>query len=170
MIYSYGGAGYDYWKFVFPAYVIGATGAMIGKSLLLIFSMPLSLSFALSLSLYFSSRINADPLVYFASAVNIIIYAPPEMAGVISSWTQVLAQVGGAIALGVMAAFETEDLTKWMESAGRTFWFVFGWSAAIGLQYVIFWRQPGTPAEEHELVRRRIEATGRGEGVIRAGV
>lgn len=65
-IYSYGGAGWDYWKYLFPAYVMGSTGAMI---------------------------------VYFGSAISVVVYAPPEMSGVISAWSQVVSQVGGAIAL-----------------------------------------------------------------------
>lgn len=59
-VYSHGGAGWDYWRWVFPAGVIGSTGAMI---------------------------------VYFGSVISILVYAPPEMSGVISAWTQVIAQV-----------------------------------------------------------------------------
>lgn len=132
-IYSYGGQGYDYWRYLFPAYVLGSAGAM---------------------------------LCYFASAVNIVVFAPPEMSGVISAWVQVVAQVSGAVTLAVQAAFETEDFADWMQSAGRTFWFVFAWVAVLGLQYVIFYTKPGTPEEEHELARKRIAETGKGEGVI----
>jgi hypothetical protein len=132
MIYSYGGQGYDYWRYVFPAFVLGSAGAMI---------------------------------TYFGSAISVLVYAPPEMSGVISAWTQVVAQVGGAVALAVQAAFETTDLADWMKGAGRTFWFVLAWIAVLGLQYVIFWRKPGTPVEEHDLARRRIAAKGMDEGV-----
>lgn len=105
-------------------------------------------------------------ITYFGSAISVLVYSPPEMSGVISAWTQVVAQVGGAIALAVQAAFETEDLADWMKSAGRTFWFILAWSAVLGLQYRILWRRPGTPAEEHEMARKRIAQTGKGEGVI----
>jgi hypothetical protein len=105
-------------------------------------------------------------LAYFGSAISVVVYAPPEMSGVISAWVQVVAQVGGAVALAVQAAFETEDLSNWMTSAGRTFWFIVAWVAVLGLQYRILWRRPGTPEEEHALARARIAATGKGEGVI----
>lgn len=107
-------------------------------------------------------------ITYFASAISVLVYAPPEMSGVISAWTQVVAQVGGAVALAVQAAFESEDLSDWMKSAGRTFWFILAWVAVLGLQYSIFWRKPGTPLEEHELARKRIQEKGKDVGVVEA--
>lgn len=95
-------------------------------------------------------------IIYFASAINIISYAPPEMSGVISAWTQVVAQVGGTITLAVQSAFEGQLLFNWMNSAGRTFWFIFAWTAALGLQYIVFYRNIGTPVEEHEKYKRAI--------------
>ena len=54
-IYSGGGNGYDYWRFCFPAYILGSVGAVI---------------------------------CFMASAINIITYCPPEMAGELDVFTQ----------------------------------------------------------------------------------
>lgn len=143
-IYSCGGQGYDYWRYLFPAYIIGSAGAMIGE-------------YTLRRSLI---------TVYFGAAVSILVYSPPEMSGVISAWVNVQAQIGGAIALAIQSAFETEDIADWMKGAGRTFWFMFAWVGFLGLQYIVFWKKPGTPAEEHELTRRRIAESGLDKGVV----
>lgn len=74
--------------------------------------------------------------------------------------------MGGAIALAVQGAFESKDPSDWQGSAGKTFWFMFAWVAVLGLQYSIFWRRPGSPAEEHALARKRIADKGISEGVV----
>jgi len=103
-------------------------------------------------------------ITYFASAINLISYCPPEMAGVAGAWTQVLAQVGGAVALAVQAGLQT-NLVDWRESSGRAYWFMVAWVAVLTLQYVIFYKTPGTPEEEHEAARRRIQESGKDEGI-----
>lgn len=130
-IYSDGGHGMDYWKYCFPGFILGSTGAM---------------------------------LTYFASAVNLISYCPPEMAGVAGAWTQVLAQVGGAVALAVQAGLQT-NLVDWKKSSARSFWFMIAWVGVLALQYVIFYKTPGTPEEEHAAARKRIADSGKDEGV-----
>lgn len=132
MVYSDGGRGMKYWSFVFPAFLLGSSGAIIS---------------------------------YFASAVNLISYCPPEMAGVAGAWTQVLAQIGGAICLAVQAGLQTNDLADWKQSSGRAFWFLVAWVAVLAITYVVFHREPGTPEEEHELARKRIKEAGIDEGV-----
>lgn len=77
------------------------------------------------------------------------------MAGVAGAWTQVLAQVGGAITLAVQAGFEGNTL-EWKSGAGRSFWFMVGWIVVLCGQYFIFYRVPGTSEEEHERARKRI--------------
>lgn len=102
-------------------------------------------------------------IVYFASAINIISMAPPEMAGVISAWTQVVTQIGATVTLAVQSAFEGKLLFSWMDSAGRTFWFIFAWTAALALQFVIFYRTNSTPQEEHAKFRKATAAEDSGQ-------
>lgn len=98
-----------------------------------------------------------QPLI---SRINIVSYCPPEMGGVIGAWVQVLAQVGGAVCLAVQAAFD-EDITNWKQSGARAYWFLLAWTAILCGQYAVFYKQPGTPEEEHEKARKRImESTG----------
>jgi hypothetical protein len=132
-IFSDGGAGMDYWRYCFPAYLLGSAGAVI---------------------------------TYFASAINFITYSPPEMAGVSGAWTQVLAQVGGAVVLAVQAGLEGTDLANWKISSARAFYFQIGWTALLAIQYVVFYKKPGTPEEEHIAARKRIADAGIDEGVI----
>ena len=98
--------------------------------------------------------------MFFASTINLITYCPPEMAGVAGAWTQVVAQVGVAVTLAVQAGLQT-DLRDWKESSGRGYWFMVAWAAACALQYTIFYKPYGTPAEEHEATRRRIRESGK---------
>lgn len=77
------------------------------------------------------------------------------MAGVAGGWTQVIAQVGGSVTLAVQAGFEGEIL-DWRGTFGRSYWFMFAWTAVLCGQYVILYKEPGTPEEEHENARRRI--------------
>ncbi len=79
------------------------------------------------------------------------------MSGVAGAWTQVLAQVGGAITLAVQAGLQT-NIADWKHSSARAFWFMVAWVAALSLQYVIFYRQPESQEKEHELARARIKA------------
>lgn len=97
-------------------------------------------------------------IVYFASAINIVSLAPPEIAGVVSAWTQVVAQIGAAITLAVQSAFEGKLIFSWRQSAGLTFWFIFAWTAALSLQFVIFCRASSPPEEEHRKYREAIAA------------
>jgi hypothetical protein len=90
--------------------------------------------------------------------INIVSYCPPEMGGVIGAWVQVVAQVGGAICLAVQAAFD-KDITNWKQSGARAYWFMLAWAAVLCLQYGVFYKQPGTPEEEHEKARKRIMAS-----------
>ncbi|KAK8869869.1 hypothetical protein IAR55_000437 [Kwoniella newhampshirensis] len=131
-IYSDGGHGKDYWKYCFPAFILGSAGAV---------------------------------MCYFAAAINLITYCPPEMAGVAGAWTQVVTQVAGAITLAVQASFEGDGL-DWHLAGRRSFWFVFAWTAVLVLQYVVFYKTPGTPEEEHEATRKRIADKGIDEGVL----
>ncbi|KAL1411547.1 hypothetical protein Q8F55_002509 [Vanrija albida] len=122
MYYSDGGSGMNYWKYCFPAFVIGSVGAIS---------------------------------VFMASGINLIAYCPPEMGGVAGAWTQVLAQVGGAIALGVQAGLEGTALADWKHNA-RSFWFEFAAFALIAVVYAIFYTEPAGALEEHRLTRERI--------------
>lgn len=96
-------------------------------------------------------------LIYFASAINMIAHSPPEISGVVSAWTQVVAQIGASVTLAVQSAFEDALLGSWMKSAGRTFWFIFAWSTVLGLQYVVCYRQSGSPSEEHAKFRSLVD-------------
>ena len=78
------------------------------------------------------------------------------MAGVAGAWVQVLAQVGGAITLAVQAGLQTDNLADWGKSSARGFWFMVAWTAALSLQYIIFYRQPQSQEIEHQLARQRI--------------
>ncbi|WWC61164.1 uncharacterized protein I303_103744 [Kwoniella dejecticola CBS 10117] len=132
-VFSDGGAGKDYWKYCFPAFILGSAGAVV---------------------------------TYFASAINLISYCPPEMAGVAGAWTQVLAQIAGAITLAVQASFEGDGIADWKLVGRRSFYFQIAWTAILVIQYLVFYKTPGTPEEEHEAARRRIAAKGGDSGVI----
>ena len=122
-VFSKGGAGSNYWRFCFPAYLFGSSGAT---------------------------------LCAYASTINLITFCPPEMAGVAGAWTQVLAQVGAAIALAVQAGLQTDNIADWTHSSARSFWFMVVWTAILAGQYIIFYRRPASQKEEHELARGRI--------------
>ncbi|ODO03412.1 efflux protein EncT [Cryptococcus wingfieldii CBS 7118] len=132
-IFSDGGHGMDYWRYLFPAFVLGSVGAVMS---------------------------------FFASAINLIQYCPPEYSGVAGGWTQVMSQVAGAITLAVQASFEGDGLMDWNKAARRSFYFQIAWTAALALQFVIFYKTPGTTEEEHEATRKRIEASGKDKGVM----
>lgn len=80
------------------------------------------------------------------------------MGGVAGAWTQVLAQIGGAVTLAVQAAFD-DDILNWKKSGARAYWFLIAWTALLAGQYVVFYKRPGTPEEEHEKARQRIMET-----------
>jgi Na+/melibiose symporter-like transporter len=88
-------------------------------------------------------------------SINFISFCPPEMAGVAGSWTQVVTQTAGAVCLAVQAAI-VKDINDWADSAAKSFYFMIAWTVVLCLQYLIFYRQPGTPSEEHERLRQRI--------------
>jgi hypothetical protein len=134
-IYSDGGLHMDYWKYCFPAFILGSAGAMMS---------------------------------YFAAAINLIIYCPPEMAGVASAWTQVMAQVGGAVTLAVQAGLDVsgEGFFDWKKTSGRAYWFMIAWVAVLAGQYAILYRDAGDPTEEHERTRQRIKDANEDEGVF----
>ncbi|WVR05124.1 hypothetical protein IAU60_002136 [Kwoniella sp. DSM 27419] len=133
MIFSDGGSGKNYWKYCFPAYLLGSSGAVIA---------------------------------FYASAINLISYCPPEMAGVAGAWTQVIGQISGAICLAVQASFEGAGFRDWKLIARRGMYFQIAWTAALTIQYVVFYKTPGTPEEEHEAARARIRASGKDTGII----
>ncbi|OCF33013.1 efflux protein EncT [Kwoniella heveanensis BCC8398] len=127
-VFSDGGPGKHYWKFCFPAFLLGSFGAMIG---------------------------------FFASAINVITYCPPEMAGVAGAWTNVIAQIGGAVTLAVQAGMQGTGFVTWEKSVARTWYFMIAWTALIAIQFVVFYKEPMTPEEEHDAARKRImETTG----------
>ncbi|WVQ99577.1 hypothetical protein IAU59_006713 [Kwoniella sp. CBS 9459] len=127
-VFSDGGPGKHYWKFCFPAFIIGSFGAMIG---------------------------------FFASAINVITYCPPEMAGVAGAWTNVIAQIGGAVTLAVQAGMQGTGFVTWEKSVSRTWYFMIAWTALIAIQFVVFYKEPMSPEEEHDAARKRIlESTG----------
>ncbi|KAL1407889.1 hypothetical protein Q8F55_007325 [Vanrija albida] len=122
MYFSDGGKHMDYWKFCFPAFVIGSMGAIS---------------------------------VFMASGINLISFCPPEMGGVAGAWTQGLAQVGSAIALGVQAGLEGTELADWKHNA-RSFWYEFAALALVATVYAVFYSEPRGTLEEHSLTRERI--------------
>ena len=89
------------------------------------------------------------------TSINFISYCPPEMAGVAGAWTQVVTQTAGAVCLAVQVAF-VKDVNDWATSAAPSFYFMIAWTAVLCLQYLVLYRQPGTPEEEHEKVRARM--------------
>ncbi|WWC89219.1 uncharacterized protein L201_004137 [Kwoniella dendrophila CBS 6074] len=102
-------------------------------------------------------------LIYVACTINLITYGPPSMAGVFGAWTNVLAQVGGAITMAVQAGLQdtTNKPPKWSLSGSRTCYFLIGWVTVLAIQFLVFFKQPGTPEEEQELAMKRImEADG----------
>ncbi|KAK4703392.1 hypothetical protein P7C70_g2833, partial [Phenoliferia sp. Uapishka_3] len=125
--FSEGGVGKDYWKFVFPGFLLGSAGAI---------------------------------LAYFGSAINVIQNCPPEMAGVASAWTNVVAQVGGAVILAVQSGLQNPTNPAWKKGGARAFWFGFAWVFVLALQFVIQYKQPASPEVEHELARQRIKDAG----------
>ncbi|KAL8292461.1 hypothetical protein RQP46_001073 [Phenoliferia psychrophenolica] len=125
--YSDGGRGMDYWKWCFPAFLLGSAGAIT---------------------------------CYFGSAINIIQHCPPEMAGVASAWTNVVAQIGGAINLAVQAGLSSPDVSVWRTSGARVCWFTFALAAVLVAQFLYFYKEPASPEEEHELARGRMKAAG----------
>ena len=79
------------------------------------------------------------------------------MAGVAGAWTQVVTQTAGAVCLAVQAAF-VKDINDWATSAAPSLHFTIAWTATLCLQYLVFYRAPGTTTEEHEKIRARIAA------------
>ncbi|WVQ78044.1 hypothetical protein IAT38_000125 [Cryptococcus sp. DSM 104549] len=132
-IYSDGGHGSNYWRYCFPAFILGSAGAV---------------------------------LTYFTSSINLITYCPPEMAGVAGAWTQVMAQIASAVTLAVQASFQGDGVTNWNMAARRSFWFQVAWTAVLTIQFVVFYKQPGTAEEEQEATRKRIAESGKDAGLL----
>lgn len=82
-----------------------------------------------------------------------------------SAWTQVLAQVGGAICLAVQAGLQGPDISDWKNGGSRGFWFMFAWTAVCAGQFVILYKEPQSIEVEHELARERIRASNLDEGI-----
>ncbi|ORY32785.1 major facilitator superfamily domain-containing protein [Naematelia encephala] len=133
LVYSNGGRGMDYWRFIFPSHLLGSCGAV---------------------------------LAYFGASINLITYCPDSMSGVAGAWTQVVAQIGGAICLAVQAGLQTDDLADWKKSSGRGFWFMVAWTAILAITYAVLYKQPGTPAEEHAAAMQRIRESNGDDGMI----
>lgn len=74
-------------------------------------------------------------------------------------------QVAGAITLAVQASFEGDGVADWNKAGRRSFYFQIAWTAVLLLQFLIFYRKPGTPDEEHEAARKRIRESGKDAGV-----
>jgi hypothetical protein len=66
----------------------------------------------------------------------------------------------------VQAGLQT-NLVDWREPNGRAYWFTIAWVTVLTLQYVVFYKTPGTPEEEHEAARRRIQEWARMRGFNR---
>lgn len=94
------------------------------------------------------------------NSINFITFCPPEYAGVAGAWTQVVTQTAGALCLAIQAAFTGDQIADWSGVASRAFYFMVAWTAVLSIQYIIWYRVPGTPAEEHERTRARIRASG----------
>jgi len=101
-IYSDGGHGKNYWRYCFPPF---SESSMLGAS-------------KLALTPVLGSA--GAMITYFASAIDLISYCPPEMAGVAGAWTQVLAQVGGAVALACRPVCKPTSSTGESPTEGRT--------------------------------------------------
>ncbi|KAL7421600.1 hypothetical protein Q5752_003369 [Cryptotrichosporon argae] len=129
--FSDGGSGKNYWKYCFPAFIIGSGGAIAA---------------------------------YLTSAIAIITYCPPESGGVAGAWTQVVAQIGGAVALAVQSGLEQPILTEWKPNA-RAYWYELALFGVVGTAFLVFYKTPGTPEDEHEAARRRIRASNGDAGV-----
>jgi hypothetical protein len=94
------------------------------------------------------------------SSINFITFCPPEYAGVAGAWTQVATQTAGALCLAIQAASTGDLIADWSGAASKAFYFMIAWTTVLSIQYVIWYRVPGTPAEEHERTRSRITAEG----------
>ncbi len=42
------------------------------------------------------------------------------------------------------------------------------WVAVLSIQFLVFYKSPGTPAEEHERARQRIRESGKAEAIVAA--
>jgi hypothetical protein len=93
-------------------------------------------------------------------SINFITFCPPEYAGVAGAWTQVATQTAGALCLAIQAASTGDLIADWSGAASKAFYFMIAWTTVLSIQYVIWYRVPGTPAEEHERTRSRITAEG----------
>ena len=74
-------------------------------------------------------------------------------------------QIAGAITLAVQASFEGDGVADWNKAGRRSFYFQIAWTAILLLQFLIFYKTPGTPDEEHEAARKRIKESGKDAGV-----
>lgn len=67
-----------------------------------------------------------------------------------------MAQVGAAVALAVQAGLQGPNIADWKQSSAPGCYFMIGFVAVCGRQFVLLYKQPQSAEVEHELARKRI--------------
>ncbi|WVQ81118.1 hypothetical protein IAT38_003240 [Cryptococcus sp. DSM 104549] len=132
-----GGSDLNYWKYVFPAFIIGSTGGM-------------GITFAASINLV---QYCPPEMAGVAGAwINVLF--------------QVGGAIALAVQAGMESvSFTSGVVPSWMDAGARSYYFIIGWTAALAAGYVVFYKQPKEIAVEHEEARKRIAEKVGGLGV-----
>lgn len=163
-IYSDGGAGMDYWRYCFPAFVVGASGAVMvfyGSAINVVTYAPPEMSGVIGAWTQVVAQVGA--------AVVLAVQAGFEGSG----------GEGGAhggdfmqsgIAVGGLKNIVPQEVLaeQWHATAAKTFWFQIAWTAVLAIQFVVLYKTPEGPEAEHEKTRQRIRESGKEVGVPEA--
>ena len=159
-IYSYGGAGMDYWRYCFPAFLIGSAGAVFtffGSAINIVTYSPPEMSGVIGAWTQVVAQVGA--------AIILAVQAGFEGSGSSAGHGQNLNALGAA-AGGLDKIVPAQMLRdQWWNTAARTYWFQIAWTAILCIQYVAAYKAPGTAEEEHERTRKRIAESGKDAGV-----
>ena len=149
MIFSHGEIhNGEYWRWYFPAFVIGSAGNL-----------------AAFLSTKWASLLPSEKSAQLTlRSITLMTSIPPQMSGVVSALFQVSLQVGTVIGLSVQAGFLSRQPGSFGNYANvqGSFWFQFGWCVLNLVIFLAFFR-PGRVAAGSQAAAHDGDGAGKDE-------
>lgn len=124
-----------YWRWHFPAFIIGAAFGSIVLAMIKYVCLPVLLA-------------GADE-----TSIIVLQSVPPSMAGIAGALIQISYQVGISVALAIQAGLLTirpNGVLNWA-NVQAAFWFEFGWALLSALLLAVFLRRPDSLLREKEI-------------------
>ena len=147
----------DYWRYCFPAFLLGSAGAVFtffGSAINIVTYSPPEMSGVIGAWTQVVAQVGA--------AIVLAVQGGFEGSGSGGESLNALGTVPGGLQKFVPAELLRE---QWKNTAARTYWFQIAWTALLCIQYVAVYKTPGTAEEEHEATRKRIAESGKDAGV-----